>query len=396
VKRILFVDDEPNLLDALKRMLSPMRKQWEMEFVASGREALRHLSEAEYDVLVTDVRMPEVSGIELLMEALRFHPQVVRIVLSGTVDHDLTLRSIPLAHQYLMKPCGTAVLRATIENALTLGNILGDLSLKRLIGNITSLPSVPAIYKKLMKALESEEVSTAAIGGIIAQDLGMTVRVLQLARLPGDGRTILSPEEAVGHLGVDAVRDLAFRGSVFCPVGPGNHPGFSLGELHYHSFRVAEVAREIAKAWGLSEQAAAEAFLGGLLHDIGKLLLGSNFHRQYRAVVQSFQEPYGVRETERQLFGATHAEAGAYLLGLWGLPARVAEIVARHHTANHGLGGVLDPILAVQLADGMIRSGGPTADSGCLLPSGYRPAYSHSTRNTGNDRARERDYWPQP
>jgi DNA-binding NtrC family response regulator len=121
VKRVLFVDDEPNLLDALRRMLSPMRKQWEMEFVSSGREALRHLSETEYDVLVTDVRMPEVSGIELLTEALRFYPQVVRIVLSGTADQGLTLRSIPLAHQYLMKPCSTAVLRATIENALTLG-----------------------------------------------------------------------------------------------------------------------------------------------------------------------------------------------------------------------------------------------------------------------------------
>src|SRR5262249_34954838 len=109
-KRILFVDDEPQVLEGLQRILYPLPREWKMEFVASGNEALKRLGETEFDVLVTDVRMPEMSGIELLAEVVERYPQVIRMVLSGTVDQDLTLRSAALAHQYLVKPCDAQAL----------------------------------------------------------------------------------------------------------------------------------------------------------------------------------------------------------------------------------------------------------------------------------------------
>jgi len=142
MKRVLFVDDEPRVLEGLKRMLRPLRQEWVMEFAGGGREAVQRLSESHYDVLVTDLRMPEVDGFALLSEAIKISPQTVRIVLSSEADMGATVRSVALAHQYLVKPCDARTMQATVERALTLRSILDAPSLARLIGRVKSLPSL--------------------------------------------------------------------------------------------------------------------------------------------------------------------------------------------------------------------------------------------------------------
>lgn len=377
MKRVLFVDDEPHVLEGLKRMLHPLRREWEMDFACDGRQALERLSQSEYDVLVTDIRMPRMDGIELLNEVIQRYPQLVRIVLSGTADRELTLHSVLLAHQYLTKPCDAKTLRSTVENAFALVNLLNDASLMRLIGRLKSLPSGPDIYLKLLDALQSEQVSATQIGAIIAQDLGMTAKVLQLANSPlfGSMRFIASPEEAVVVLGVDTVRTLAFGESVFSQFGPKNHPGFSPEELREHSLRVALLARDIAKAIPLASPVVADVFLAGFMHDIGKLVLGCNFPVQYREVVRNFHDSSAVRETEGRLFGTTHAEVGAYLLWLWGLPSSITKLVADHHAADSLSNSKLQAAAVVQLADRLARHGETASDRQQLaalnLPSNF-------------------------
>jgi DNA-binding NtrC family response regulator len=78
-------------------MLYSLRREWRIAFVTSGREALDLLSQSEVDVLVTDLRMPEMSGLELLAKVASLHPQTVRIVLSGTADLEIAVRSATLA-----------------------------------------------------------------------------------------------------------------------------------------------------------------------------------------------------------------------------------------------------------------------------------------------------------
>jgi putative nucleotidyltransferase with HDIG domain len=381
VKRVLFVDDEQHVLDGLKRMLHPLRNEWTTEFARNGREALERLSASDFDVLVTDVRMPELDGIELLTEVIRIHPQIVRIVLSGTADQEMTIRSISLAHQYLMKPCDAKTIRATLVNAFTLRNMLDDPSLTRLIGRIKSLPSAPSIYLQLMKALGSEEVSAADVGAIIAQDLGMTAKILQLVNSPlfGSSRVIAGPQEAVVYLGIEIVRSLALGESMFSQFGPKNHPGFSPEELRDHSFRVATLARHIAKALRFPPSLVADVFMGGLMHDIGKLVLGTNFPGKYQEVVDCFGDSRAVLETERRLFGTTHAEVGAYLLWLWGVPGSVTEIVSRHHQEVHPQPTcVMEPAAVVQLADRMVCGGESAPDAKYLAALGLPPGLLES------------------
>jgi putative nucleotidyltransferase with HDIG domain len=353
---VLFVDDEPNVLDGYKRMLHPLRKEWAMVFATTGREALKCLSETVFDVMVTDIRMPEVGGIELLTAAIQQYPQMVRIALSGTGDHDMTLHSATLAHQYLIKPCDPQTLLSTLKNALTQRNILEDPSLAALIGRIKSLPSLPTVHLKLMHAL-SEDSSAGVLGDIIGEDLAMSAKVLQWANSPlfGAMRAIVSPKHAVIYMGVETVKAMAFTESVFTQFNPRTSPNFPVEELREHSFRVAARAREIARARGLPQSVIDDVFLGGLMHDIGKLVLGSNFHVQYREVVKCFEEPEAAREKERELFKTTHAEVGAYLFWLWGLPKTVTEIVLRHHTAGPETAEVEDPAGVVNFADGLVR-----------------------------------------
>jgi HD-like signal output (HDOD) protein len=277
---------------------------------------------------------------------------------------------VTLAHQYLVKPCDAATLRATLENALNLRDILDDPSLTALMGRIVSLPSVPTVYLKLMDALRSDETPVAAIGDIIAEDLAMSAKVLQWVNSPlfGARRPFTSPREAAIYLGVDVVRAMALTESVFAQYDAGPNPCFSVEELRNHSLQVATVARELAQSRHLPQSVVNDVFLGGLMHDLGKLVLGSNFPGQYREVAACFQDPEAARAKELQLFGTTHAEVGGYLLWLWGISGKATEIVVRHHSAGPETPEGQGPPGLVALADAMVRQGARQGARDVLAP----------------------------
>ena len=355
MKRILFVDDEPKVLEGLKRMLYAYRKDWDMVFVGSGEDALRELSGSHFDVLITDMRMPRMNGLELLAQVVERYPQVVRMVLSGTADTEITLSSVTLAHQYLAKPCDATALRATVERALNLRIMLDDPGLKQLVSRTHSLPSIPAVYTKLMAAVQSPDVTPKEIGQIISQDLAMSAKVLQLVNSAffGAQRRITNPTEAVIYLGIETVRALAVTVSVFSQFDTQRVPSFSLQALRDHSLAVATLARGIAESLRLPKSSVEDAFLGGLLHELGKLVLACNYPQQYgEALLRAEQNGIPVQQAELEVFGTTHAQVGAYLLWLWGLPDGVTEIVAGydHPRAEQQQA----PLVAVHVANALM------------------------------------------
>lgn len=333
MKRILFVDDEPKVLDGLKRMLYGLRHEWGMVFVGSSLEALRELSESEFDVVVTDVRMPGMTGLELLKEVVKRHPQIVRMVLSGTAEQEVALPSVMLAHQYLNKPCDPVKLREAVERAFNLRIMLNNPELKQVVSRIQSLPSIPIVYTQLIEALQNPDTSLKEIGRIIGQDLAMTAKILQVVNSAffGVQRHITDPIEAVTYLGADTVKALALTVSVFSQFDTRRVRGFSIETLRDRGMVVATLARQIAKSLHLSKSELEDAFLGGLLHELGKLILACNYPEQYEEVIHATNQRHiPAREVELEVFGTTHAEVGAYLLWLWGLPDAVAEVVAHY------------------------------------------------------------------
>ncbi len=179
-KRVLFVDDEPKILEGLRRMLRPLRNEWEMSFVNSGQEALDILAQQPFDVIVTDMRMPAMNGAELLHEVRKRYPHMVRFVLSGQASQETMLRSIGPMHQYLSKPCDSGILKSTLTRSCQLRSILSNEKLHNLVSRIDWLPSLPSLYIEMVEELQKPEASTKILGKLISKDIAMSAKILQL------------------------------------------------------------------------------------------------------------------------------------------------------------------------------------------------------------------------
>jgi len=332
---ILFVDDEPNVLQGLQRMMRSMRGEWEITTAAGGPEALDVLQRQPMDVVVSDMRMPGMDGVQLLREVQKRHPEVVRIVLSGQSDQEMVLQSVRPAHQYLTKPCSDATLKSAIERSCRLRDLLADRSLKQLISRVDSLPSLPPLYLEIIKELESPYSSIQKIGSIISQDIGMTAKILQLVNSAFFGycRHISSPAQAAELLGLETIKALVLSVKIFSQMNLSSMRILAVDRIWDHSLATGVFAKTVAAAEKKERMVIDDAFMAGLLHDAGKLILAANLPKQYKEVLATLRGAgSSVLEAERQTFGVTHAEAGAYLLSLWGLPFPIVEAIAFHHT----------------------------------------------------------------
>jgi len=355
-KRILFVDDDALILKGLERSMRSLRGDWDMAFACGGMEALDLLKEAQYDVVVSDLQMPGINGVELLSRVKSLYPSSVRMALSGQADQQTALQCLEVAHQYLSKPCDPRLLKARIHQAGTLGQGLPGERTRDLANLIDHLPALPALYSRLKEALDSDQAGTDVLGRIIGQDPGMTARLLQVANSGffGQERRIIDPVQAVTRLGSENVRSLVLAHGLFDQMGSLGTRTLTHEQVWAHSLGVAAGARAIARMEGAAGPEADEAFTAGLLHDAGILVLASKFGRAYEEVVQgAIAEQVEVEEVERRTFGATHSGVGACLLGLWGLPERVIEAAAWHHNPSWSGQTAFGPLTAVHVADAL-------------------------------------------
>src|SRR5216683_1384998 len=223
-KRILFVDDEVNVLQGLRRMLNPMRHEWEMVFVESGQEALALLAQAPCDVIVSDMRMPGsdmrmpgMDGTQLLTQVMERFPLTVRIILSGYADSAMILKAVGPVHQYLAKPCDAATLQLTIARACALRSLLADPTLQGLVAGMQTLPSLPTLYLEVLEAVQDPQGSLERVGDIMSRDISMTAKMLQLVNSAFFGlrRHVSNPGEAVKLLGLDTIKALILSMQVF-------------------------------------------------------------------------------------------------------------------------------------------------------------------------------------
>ncbi|HUO71811.1 MAG TPA: response regulator [Solirubrobacteraceae bacterium] len=354
VKRILFVDDERYLLDGLRDALRPYRRHWAMSFVTNGDEALSRLAFEQHDIVVSDLRMPGMDGATLLARVRDVHPSTVRIVLSGQAELRMVARAAGVAHRLLAKPCEIGELARVIERSCALQDITERVELGRRAAGATSLPSVPRLYLELTELLHCGETGAEDAARIVESDPGMAAKVLQLANSAFFGRRnpVSGVREAVVYLGLEALRALALSAEAFqrFPIDPPI-PGFDVDGLQRHCTRVARLAHAICG----EEWDAEEAFTAGLLHDVGLLVLAVDDRtalidalRRARTAVRP------LHEVERERFGVTHAEVGAHLLALWGLPHPVTEAVARHHEPPKG-DAPFDSVAVTYIATALIE-----------------------------------------
>jgi putative nucleotidyltransferase with HDIG domain len=355
MKRILFVDDEPKVLEDLQRMLRTYRHEWEMAFVASAAEALEALAAQNFAVIVSDVRIPGLDGIQLLERVQKDFPSVIRVVLSGYFERDAVLRAAGVAHQYLAKPCDPAKLYETVNNLCRSNAILTNEAARGVVNAMGSLPSPPQTYASLKEALQQPDASLKEVGRIIEQDVGMTAKVLQLVNSPLFGLIceISNVHTALGYIGLPALRELALSVEIFQAFEPERHfEGFSLTEFQTHCRLTAKIAARLP-----AEEAVVQvAVIAALLHDTGKLVLAARLPGTFQlALRKSLKEKRPLYVVEEEVIGISHAEIGAYLLSLWGLPKSIVDAVRNHHrpsAAPHCTTG-LDVLAITHIADAL-------------------------------------------
>jgi putative nucleotidyltransferase with HDIG domain len=374
MRRLLFVDDEKLVLEGLRNMLRPKQRHWEMTFVAGGQEAIDELGKREFDVVVSDMRMPRVDGAAVLKHVQATQPNAVRIVLTGHTETEMALRSIPVAHQFLSKPCDAATLEGTIDRACSLQSLLSDPALRSAVGGIGRLPSVPKLYMKINEALEKPTTSLKDVATLIEQDMAVSAKILQVVNSGFFGlpKRVTSVHSAVTFIGINMLRRVLLSVQAFASFDSPDTPGFSVEKLQKHSHLTAMVASRMFK----SKRESEDAFTGGILHDIGRLILatrpsGGESRPGIRVAAPSVAN---VAPPIVEVPGVTHAEVGAYLLGIWGLPYAVVEAVAYHHNPLAVRHKTFDIVDAVYIANILAQE---SPDAGTSAPELDRTHLAH-------------------
>lgn len=351
MKRILFVDDDSMVLDGIRRLLYADRKRWEMKFVMGGEEALRAFACEPFDVIVSDMLMPGMDGAELLRHVQDLYPGTARIILSGHNAQEPALRALGVAHRFLSKPCSAGTLRDVIERSCAMEDLLQSPKLISVVAAIGELPALSDTYVKLRTALTDPVTSMAQVASIIEGDVAMSAKVLQIVNSAFFGLAHRSNSvlHAVNCLGTDTIKNLVLVANAFLIFVPqGRIPNSCWQEFQDHAHKVSAIAGLLP----LEKSLRDTAIIAGLLHDIGQLALASRMPNEFHAIGSlAARNNSTICEAEFEILGVTHAEIGAFLLGLWGLPYEIVEAIAHHHQPNRIPHVGLDASLAIYVAE---------------------------------------------
>jgi putative nucleotidyltransferase with HDIG domain len=298
--------------------------------------------------------MPGMDGRQLLEEVEKRYPQAVRVVLSGSAGATEGLDSLRPTHQYLTKPCDAGTVENTIERALKLRELVPQEKVRQFVARTGSVPSLPSLYSEIMAELNSEDCSISRVAAIIERDAGMTAKILQLANSAFFGLRgqVSTASDAIFRLGLDVVKALALSVQVFSTFQTDDIKRLKLTHVWPHSLATASLARKIAARQRAEAAIVDIAFTAGLLHDMGKLILAANVPEEYQGVLARTTEAH-LRDWQGEYiaFGVTHAEIGAYLIGLWGLPDTLVEAIAFHHRPSRSRDNKFGPLAAVHIGD---------------------------------------------
>lgn len=370
--RILFVDDEPQILQGLRRMLFDLDDDWDARFACSATEALAVLAEAPSDVVVSDMRMPGMDGATLLEQVQSAYPDTVRIILSGQTDRESAVRAMRVAHHFLSKPFDGQSFPVLIERTLALTGLLRS---RVVMENLSEAVLGWGVSQRLRRIVDSPvdaECAHERILRSVAEDAELRTR------LHGALTALVSPagcgsqstlEETISRAGPSLTEGALLGLSLYDPRGPaGLALGASLSQAETQAFRLAKGAKVLSEGTHLAD----DGFVMGLLANIGQIALGVAHGAQWaRDCLGTVNDGDSLESVETERFGASHSQVGAALLEGWGVPFRFVEAVANHHHPERALPGALRGSSLVAVA---------------AMSVAQRPVDSHLVTATGLER----------
>jgi HD-like signal output (HDOD) protein len=365
-KSILLAVADPQALVDITQALGA---EWEATSVACEADALAQFEERSFDAFVVDFNLGSPDASELLNQVLEKRPETTRFLFAYEADLALVAAKVQGTHQILPKPIEPASVKSRIENGVS------DSSSRQSETDVAKGPSdspaIPPVYAEVLKALESPGVTNEQVGEIIAGDASLTSEVLRLTNSAylGLPRNISDPVEAVESLGLEAVKALVMA-LQFLAEHSRLRPGYlSVDQIWQHSIKVGKIARDLMLFETKDRTLASQALTAGLLHDLGKVVLATNFDDLYGRVHSlARKQPVALWDIEKEMFGANHGEIGACLVGMWNMPSAIVEAAALHHDPPLGENQQLTPLAAVHIANVLERELGASEADMIVAP----------------------------
>lgn len=376
--RVLFADDDAAVLGGIADALRRRPSGWDVRFALGGEAAADLVARQRFDVVVSDFGMPRVDGIAVLSRVRELQPDAVRIVLSAETEPGAALAATRVAHRWIAKPYREDDLRYAIERAAALRSLLREEGWRRAAGGVIALPSCPRIYTELTELIAGPDATAAAAGRIVGRDIAMTAKLLQLVNSAffGLARRVSGISEAIHYLGLNTLRALVLHAGAFEAFKRARPvEGFDIAALQHRSHVAARIAQAIAP----DRVTRDDAFTASLLHGVGLLLLAhTDPYVLAEAIAAAHANAAPLHAVEYAWTGSSHAELGAYVLGIWGLPDPVVEGVAFQHRIDRLAGPGLDIALTVhvaaalasELVPGAIDAAPAALDSATLAAAG--------------------------
>jgi HD-like signal output (HDOD) protein len=276
-----------------------------------------------------------MDGTELMNRIRQTWPDTVRLVLSGEVDRVKILSSFGPAHKFFAKPTDPTELFAAALHALDLKRQVTHPGVTQMLMGIDALPYPNKYYLDLIDLLRSEQANADSVAALIGRNNAMSTTALRMANATifAVSGKVTTVRRAVQVLGFDQLERLALVVGLY---QSGEHHGIDpidLASISAQALFVGQMAGQIVHLEGGSAEQRDLALTGGMLCAIGKLVLLRHSPDALRDATRlSEADQLSVPEAERQLFGTTHPELGAHLLGLWGFPTDLSDCVLHHQS----------------------------------------------------------------
>ncbi len=327
-RRIMFVDDERQILKALNRLFADT--EYDVVLMNSGDEALVYLKKNNVDLIVSDIRMPEMDGFELLRYVKERYPSVMRVALSGYTDSKNIYKALEenIAKMYLFKPWDNNELVTMVNNLFALEDVLKDRRILNLINNLNDLPTLPNLFLRI-KTMIRENEDVDKIAKAIEADQSTASKILRIANSAYYGSKTGSIAQAVMFIGLSNIKNIVLTSALFSNTNKFKTKieliwkastltnKFSL--LFYQQFIGKKIPLIFASA--------------GLLHNIGMVVLLATYGDVYgKLLEQRDTEHKDLLALEQETMGVTHQEIGGYLLNWWEMPLPIVEVALYHHS----------------------------------------------------------------
>ncbi len=314
---VLFVDDDPNILMGLRRVFRSMKDFWTVQIAQGGAEALTLLRNEHFDVIVSDMRMPGIDGVDVLSMARHLQPASLRIVLSGQAETEDVVNVLRYAHQYEAKPCNPTRLQERIDSFGRTKSSIGSKTLITALGRFHTLPVQRSALETLSRLVDAGSFDHQAMKAIIEVQPGLLAKILNVANSAffSSSDLVTDIPTAIDQLGVEGLRVVIDQLRETASDAP-----FLQSLAERCEKRLRTVACSLPFTDFPQHSAIVCTQISSLL-ELGRLALWSMMPNSYPESITNPWNESEMQKNEEELFGARQEQIGAILMSLWGLPS---------------------------------------------------------------------------